>query len=98
LESRLGLKRHVEIHRCFGFTIIIVSFPIKQLEAFRFQQAKELIQKTVALEILNPKLILKVLNKLPISFIPSIINFASIIKPFTFVVIECIAAIIFTFR
>ena len=50
------------------------------------------------MEILNPKLILKVLNKLPISFIPSIINFASIIKPFTFVVIECIAAIIFTFR
>jgi hypothetical protein len=52
----------------------------------------------VASEILNPKLALKVLNKLLVSFIPSIINFASVVKPFTFVAIEYIAAIKSAFR
>jgi hypothetical protein len=51
----------------------------------------------MVLEILNPKLILMVLYKSLIDFIPLIINFASVAKPFTFAVARYIAAIKFAF-
>lgn len=52
----------------------------------------------MVLEILNLKVILLVLNKLPANFVPLTINFASDAMPFTFAAAKCIAVIIFTFR